>query len=158
MIRPELKEGPAWMGQGSSQAGKSRLSAIDHVFVQKVVRPALSWDETSHSDRDRGPLGGEASPSGAGEHVTLSRECSDWRSSARAVGADEKLQKTHISAPGETKSEPGFYPPEMQHIHTHTCFTHKEDSITPAQASLGHCIAHTHTHHAHTHTHARVLL
>ena len=76
-MRPEPREGPAWMGQDSSQAGKGQLSATDHVFVQKVVMPALSRDETAHSDHKRGPLGGEASPSGAGEHVTLSRECTD---------------------------------------------------------------------------------
>ena len=64
-------------GLCSSQAGKGQLSATDHVFVQKVVVPALSRDETAHSDHKRGPLGGEASPSGAGEHVTLSRECTD---------------------------------------------------------------------------------
>ena len=161
MIRPELREGPARMGQGSNQAGKSRLSAIDHVFVQKVVRLALSWDETSHSDRHRGPLGGEASPSGAGEHVTLSRECSDWRSSARAVGGDEKLQKTHISAPGETKSEPGFYPPEMQHIHTHMLHTQRGQRHTCTCFSRPLHRAHTHTHTHTTHipcTHTRVLL
>ena len=41
-MRPEPREGPAWMGQDSSQAGKGQLSATDHVFVQKVVVPALS--------------------------------------------------------------------------------------------------------------------
>jgi len=76
-MRPELREGPAWMGQDSNQAGKGQLSATDHVFVQKVVMPAPSRDGTAHSDHDRGPLGGEASPLEAGEHVTLSRECAD---------------------------------------------------------------------------------
>ena len=41
-MRPELREGPAWMGQDSNQAGKGQLSATDHVFAQKVVRPVLS--------------------------------------------------------------------------------------------------------------------